>query len=49
MKLKIVSLVEIDGKRVRQEDIPPEEFKKIVEKVIVQAMSNIGYDRRKTA
>lgn len=46
-KLKIVSMVEIDGKRYRQEDIPPEEFEAIVEKVIERAMNNIGFVRVK--
>ena len=48
-KLKIVSMVRINGQKVRQEDIPPEEFKAIVEKAIVRAMDNIGFDRIKTA
>ena len=48
-KLNIVSMVEIDGKRYRQEDIPPEEFDAIVEKVIERAMRNIGFKRVNTA
>ena len=40
-------MVEIDGKRYRQEDIPPEEFEVIVEKVIERAMNNIGFVRVK--
>lgn len=47
--LKIVSMVRINGEKVRQEDIPPEEFRAIVEKGIIKAMANIGFERVKTA
>jgi hypothetical protein len=48
-KLKIVSMVRINGEKVRQEDIPPDEFKALVEKAIVRAMNNIGFERVETA
>jgi hypothetical protein len=49
MDLKIVSMVRINGERVRQEDIPPEEFRAIVEKVVERAMNNIGFERVNSA
>ena len=48
-KLNIVSMVEIDGKRYRQEDIPPEEFKKMVRTAFERAARNIGCTLRETA
>lgn len=46
-KLKIVAMVKINGQWVRQEDVPPEEFRKIVEKTMDRAMDSIGFDRVK--
>ena len=49
MKLKIVCMVKINGQWVRQEDIPKDEFQRIIEKKMDQAMDSIGFDRIKTA
>ena len=49
MKLKIVCMVKINGQWVHREDIPEEEFRKIIEKKMDQAMDSIGFDRIKTA
>ena len=48
-KLKIVSMVTINGQRMRQEDMDPEVFKRLVEEKIEFAMGNIGFKRDKTA
>lgn len=48
-KLKIVSMVRIDGKLKKQEEIDPALFRKLVEEKIDFAMSNIGFKRDKTA
>lgn len=48
-KLNIVSKVRINGELVLQEEIPREEFKKLLEKKFDEVMNNKGFDRRKTA
>lgn len=48
-KINIISKVIINGNPVLQEDIPPEEFKKILEKKLDEVMDNAGFDRIRTA
>lgn len=48
-KLKIVSMVRINGQLMRQEDVDPEVFEKLLEEKIDFAMKNIGFERDKTA
>lgn len=48
-KLNIVSKVRINGKLVLQEDIEPEVFQRLLEEKITKAMSNIGFEKIKTA
>ena len=48
-KLEIKSLVKVDGKWVRQEDLAKEEFDRILEAKIDEVMSNIGFERINTA
>ena len=48
-KLKIVSMVRINGDLKKQEEIAPELFRKLVEEKIDFAMGNIGFERDKTA
>lgn len=48
-KLKIVSMVKINGTWVNQDDIDTEEFKKMIEIKMDTAMQNIGFERIKTA
>ena len=48
-KINIISKIIINGNPVLQEDIPPEEFKKILEEKIDEVMDNAGFDRIKTA
>lgn len=52
--MTIVSMIKINGEWVRQEDVPPEQMRKIVQQVITRAAENIGFDvnvkkKRKTA
>lgn len=42
-KLEIVSMVRIEGKWYRQEEIPVDEFKKLLEAKITESMENIGF------
>ncbi len=49
MKLEIVSMVRINGVKVLQEEIPVEEFRKILEKKLDENMKNIRFERIKTA
>lgn len=49
MKLEIVSMVRINGEYVHQEDIPAEEFQKLLEKKLDESMRDIGFERIKTA
>lgn len=48
-KINIISKIIINGNPVLQEDIPPEEFKKMLEKKMDEVMDNAGFDRIKTA
>ena len=50
-KLGIVIMVEDlkTGERRRREDIPPEEFEKIVEASLLRGIASINCVRRKTA
>lgn len=41
-QLKIVSMVQIDGKWVNQDDVPAEKFAEIVAKVMERAGNSIG-------
>lgn len=47
--LEIVSMVKINGEWVRQEEIPPEEFRQLLEKKLDQVMDGLGFDMVKTA
>lgn len=49
MKLKIVSMVRINGQEVKQEDLDPEVFHKLLEEKIDFAMKNAGFEKEKTA
>lgn len=48
-KLEIVSMIKINGVWVRQEEIPREELRKLLEKKFDQAMKGIGFERAKKA
>lgn len=48
-KIEVVSMIKIDGQWVNQEDIPEEEFRLLMENKCDQIMSEIGFDRIKTA
>lgn len=48
-ELKIVSMVKVNGTWINQNDIPPEDFKEMLEKKIEETMQNIGFERIKTA
>lgn len=47
--LEIVSMVKINGVWHKQEDIPPEEFRRLLEEKIDTVMQNIGFRRKETA
>lgn len=49
LKLKIVSMVRINGQEVKQEDLDPEVFHKLLEEKIDFAMKNVGFEKEKTA
>lgn len=49
MKLEIVSMVRINGVEMLQEEIPVEEFRKMLEKKLDENMKNLGLERIKTA
>ncbi len=49
MKLEIVSMVRINGVEMLQDEIPVEEFRKMLEKKLDETMRNIGLERIKTA
>ena len=42
-KLEIVSMVRIEGKWYRQEEIPVDEFRRLLEAKITESMENIGF------
>lgn len=48
-KLKIVSMVKINGVWIKQEEIPQDEFRKLLEAKVNSTMRNIGFERIKTA
>ena len=48
-KLEIVSMVRINGQLMKQEDVYPELFRKLLEEKIDFAMGNIGFEKDKTA
>lgn len=48
-KLEIVSMVKINGVWMNQEDLPPEEFRRLLEAKINDTMQNIGFQRTNTA
>lgn len=48
-KLKIVSMVTINGKKMRQEDVDPELFRKLLEEKFDSVMGNLGFEKDKTA
>lgn len=45
--LEIVSMLKIKDNWIDQSDLPPEKAAEIVNKILDQAMNNIGYDRVK--
>lgn len=47
-KLEIVSMVKINGIWHRQEELPPDEFKGLIEAKITESMQNIGFRKKKT-
>lgn len=49
MKLEIVSMVRINGVEMLQDEIPVEEFRKMLEKKLDETMRNLGLERIKTA
>lgn len=49
MKLEIVSMVRINGVEILQDEIPVEEFRKMLEKKLDENMKNLGLERIKTA
>lgn len=48
-KIKIVSMVKVDGAVIPQENIAPEQFKKMLEEKIDGAMRDLCFERIKTA
>lgn len=48
-KLEIVSKVRINGELYLQDELDPEEFRRLVEKKITEFMEGIGFERDKTA
>ncbi len=48
-KLEIVSMIKVNGVWVKQEEIPQEELRKLLEKKFDQVMDGIGFNRVKTA
>lgn len=46
-KLEIVSMVRINGKWYRQEEIPTDEFRRLLEDKITKSMENIGFRKLK--
>lgn len=49
MPLEVVSQIKINGDWVNQDEIPKEQFQKIIAQVLDQAMKNIGFERQKTS
>lgn len=48
-KLEIVSMIKVDGAWIRQEDILPEDFRKLLEMKMDESMKSIGFERKNTA
>lgn len=48
-KIKIVSMVRINGEKVPQDSIPKEEFKGLLEEKLDSTMREFCFDRDKTA
>lgn len=48
-KLEVVSMVKVNGEWVRQEDLPPEEFRTLLETKLNDTMRSVGFGRIKTA
>ena len=48
-KLEIVSKVRINGELYLQDELAPEEFRRLVEQKITEFMEGIGFERDKTA
>lgn len=48
-KLEIKSMVKVNGKWIRQEDLPPEKFARTLEAKTDEVMHSIGFKRRNTA
>ncbi|MEH2947078.1 hypothetical protein [Sporofaciens sp. JLR.KK001] len=48
-KLEIVSMVRIEGKWYRQEEIPVDEFRRLLEAKITESMENIGFIKVETS
>lgn len=48
-KLEIVSMVRIEGKWYRQEEIPVDEFRRLLEAKITESMENIGFVKIETS
>lgn len=48
-KIEIVSLVRVNGKICRQEELDPEEFRIMVNQKVNDVMENLGFTRDKTA
>lgn len=44
MKPKIISMIKVNGEWINQDDISPGAARKIIEKTIRQAASNIGFE-----
>jgi molybdopterin biosynthesis enzyme MoaB len=42
-------MVKINGTWINQDDVPPEEFRELLEKKLEETMNNIGFDRINTA
>lgn len=48
-KLEIVSMVKINGVWYRQEEVPKDQFKKLLEAKITESMQNLGFKRDKVS
>ena len=48
-KLKIVSLVRVNGKIYRQEELDPDEFRRMVDEKVDEVMRSMGFTRDETA
>lgn len=48
-KLKIISKVRINGELIPQEEIPKNEFQRLLEARLKEVMGNIGFEMKGTA